>query len=77
MHKDKKAAVYLWLIGFCFYLPALLLKLPMFFAVVGVLCILTGSWKLIKRLLIEHEESKVSGWDNPNKSALSKHVDDR
>ncbi|WP_342632689.1 hypothetical protein [Marinobacter alkaliphilus] len=58
MHDDKKVAIIMWLIGFSALLPAAFIKMPIFFAFLGMGCILTGSWKFGKRTLIEHRESK-------------------
>jgi hypothetical protein len=58
MHDDKKVAIILWLIGFGALLPSAVFKMPIFFAVLGMGCILTASWKFVKRALIEHRENK-------------------
>lgn len=56
MHDDKKVAIILWAIGFGFLVPAMVFGLPSFFGFVGMGTLLVGSWRFIRRVLIEHRE---------------------
>lgn len=56
MHDDKKVAIILWTIGFGFLVPAVVYGLPPFFGFVGMGTLLVGSWRFVRRVLIEHRE---------------------
>lgn len=63
MHDDKKVAIILWAIGFGFLVPALVFGLPPFFGFVGMGTLLVGSWRFVRRALIEHQDKTATGED--------------
>ncbi len=65
MHVDKKVGWSLELIGFVLLLATAIFNLKIFWAVFGISCVITGAYKVIKRLLVERNSNankNEGGW---------------